>query len=142
MIATVAEMWGLPEVSEEALKAYVESVTTNNPLWRGFPERSYARDVRDYTSKEPVAAYVSFARWVADCPECSSGLPCAPGFNLTICIDCGTYWKVSFPKGKDIKDAERYLEMRTDVATMNWFPDRETPRDLQVENVLHAERIV
>lgn len=89
-----------------------------------------------------VDAYVNVGRWVADCPECGSGIGVQPGVGRATCWECGSDWAVTFPPESDRRQAERLL-VRRPVGARNWNAHRGEPVEaLQVENDAHAAELL
>lgn len=95
--------------------------------------------VRDLTqAAEPVLAYVSDGRWVADCPNCRGGIAAWPEHNQGCCFDCGTVATIEYPDESEITEALAALAQRPDTA-LNWRPDRgETAQTLRHENIVRG----
>lgn len=92
-------------------------------------------------SDQPLEAYVSDSRWVADCP-CGGGLGCWPDHEKGCCYDCLTVYPITFPHPKAVATAEAVLLARPEPGTRNWRPhEGETINDLKAENLMHGERL-
>lgn len=89
---------------------------------------------------DQLGGYINHGRWIADCPSCNNGIECAPVFPFGLCLGCGNAYEVVYPSVGDRTRAEAALVIRPHEAR-NWFPDREAPNDLELENIEHAEEI-
>lgn len=86
---------------------------------------------------EPVTAYVSDGRWVADCPFDNGGIGCSPDNPSGFDFGCGTIVQVVFPSGATA--AENILLARPRMQNRHWLPQRgESVSALRKENLLHG----
>lgn len=83
---------------------------------------------------DPVSAYVSDGRWVADCPYDNGGIGVALDNPSGFDMGCGTMVAVVFPDGW--QEAIEVLEARPRPTDAHWFPQRgETVSKLREENL-------
>ncbi len=120
-------------------------LTTVADVRAAWARAAVDRGLRLHDTDDTVTAYVSRARWVADCPnpECSEdgrGSEAAwPANNRWACLTCGVVCRAEFPSTADIEVADVVLSQRREVATRNWDPRTETVVDLQAQNVLMGD---
>ena len=99
----------------------------------------------------PLCAYVSWGRWVADCPMCRAGIAASPKDDQGACLECGLVYTIRTPPPADIAAATPLLLARPTNGPhrtkANWYPfpgvyghvfaiKGETPDDLAAENGL------
>lgn len=105
---------------------------------------------------ETLVPYVSAGRWVADCPQCGSGVAIERDWPEAICFGCGQlYTSFDWPAPGDLDEIERVLRARPHVSSRTWLrrghpalgrldaadPRRargETVEDLRIENAAHG----
>jgi hypothetical protein len=80
-------------------------------------------------------AYCSM--WIADCVICKSALRIPFGTPFFDCWDCGSRIEVRWPSEEMRAGIERFLGLRPDPNTRNWWPG-ETLIDLMDENNAHG----
>lgn len=107
--------------------------------WRMMTEVVEARTGRKVELKANSAkpkAYVNWGRWVADCPECNSGIDCSPDLPRGACLDCGAVYKIDFPSKKERDQAGELLSARPE-RNRNWDRHKgEELKRLKTENDL------
>lgn len=106
-------------------------------FWKAYCLRNGV--VPEFTTEE-IMGYINHGRWVANCPNCNNGIECAPVFPFGLCLGCGNAYTVVFPTEAKRTRAEAALVVRPHE-NRNWFPDREEPADLELENEAHAGEI-
>lgn len=84
-----------------------------------------------------VPAYVSWARYVADCPRCPNAELVARFQAAMMCTECGARAELEWPSEEMVYGIERLLLMRPSVANQSWLPG-ETLLDLVAENASHG----
>jgi len=88
------------------------------------------------TGKTAVAR-VDHGRWLIDC-ECGDAAFAWAAHPEAACMGCGAVYGVQFPPAETVAKAEAVLDGRRE-ANRNWFPDRETVKDLRAENLLGGD---
>lgn len=94
-----------------------------------------------------VTPYINQGRWVADCPNCGSGIACWDRNPEACCLGnrCGHVYTVAWQPAAVRAEVERVLAVRLEDH-QNWEAQRgETVEELKIENVLqlgvpHTER--
>lgn len=109
--------------------------------WPGFWKNRIGddwnlREYRDGTADEPLQAYISAGRWVADCP-CGCGVAGWPEHEFGCCYECGTVWRVAYPPAGEVERAVAALAVRPARVLMHWLPG-ESAGDLELENLAHG----
>lgn len=92
----------------------------------------------DTVSGRRVPAYISWGRWIAECPDCRSAQPTGYDDHRFLCAECGNmglgWHEVRWPT--NMEAIEAVLLYRPYPATRNWLPG-ESLASLQAENAKH-----
>lgn len=88
----------------------VAEVETKWSQWGARRPAGWEGRVTPVTDPRTVHAYVSAARWVADCPACNGGIACWSENPRGACLSCGHIYTVTFPP--EAERIEAILEER------------------------------
>jgi hypothetical protein len=112
MIHTAKTMLpGAPKDADDALRAY-----NADRRAKGLPP------IAERAKGRALTAYISEARWVADCEECGAGIAVFDDGDST-CLGCGARWQVKMPPVNQRAAVEAALDER-DERHRNWDPRR------------------
>lgn len=89
--------------------------------------------------RRALQPYVNEGRWVADCPQCASGILIDPEWPEAGCLECGT-WFLTVAVRLDWRAVEQALVARP-VQNRNASVD-ETAEALQKETEAHAQDVL
>jgi hypothetical protein len=113
-------------------------------FWEQYAERQRQAGRADYKltrSRKKLVAYVSAARWVADCRECAGGVALWRENTQACCLDCGTvYQSIDWPDEDETVEVEAVLAARPDDRARNWARQQdETLADLKAQNLMRGD---
>src|SRR5579859_5475028 len=120
---------GYPKIIDDQREMYhVRTVEEARAYWTAACGEALVED------KRQVHAYVSKSRWVADCPDCGSGIACWDENPQGCCGNCKRLFYIEWDPPTIRSHAIRLLHARP-VQHRDWFPHKgDSVRQLAFEN--------
>lgn len=98
-------------------------------------ERAKAGGAKVDEALTVITAYANDGRWVADCPNCNSGISLQREWESACCFGCGVSYKADQIDWPEEFDAIEDELMKRPMKNQNWYP-HETVADLVTEREL------